>query len=473
MPQQNSHTWLNQSFYTQPLKVVLIGLIILLCTLPLQALKHSVAEKINQEQLAAEQFKQTWGKRQQLIGPLLVIPYTDHMTSVDTLTEGGGESKVLSKDVYNDFTAVILPALLEVRADLSEAPLNKHAIKTSAYKANLSFSGRFDYGYLLSESDADRSIHWSKAYLAFSITDTRALVKATAMQWNEEKIFLQPGSQLAQLSATGLHLPLEKLEAKNSVHEFKIDLMLQGSEQFLVAPVGETTTARISSSWEQPQFQASLMPNKQEQNKLGFNANWEVASLARHYPQHWLVEDKANYDLNSVYIGVDLTELPSNTDPLKELLDYALWGVLISLGILFSFELLNRQAVHLLQYALFAVASLCFFVFLINLSEEFPLKTAYLIASIISLFIIFIHSSLIFKSIFQGLLITILLGAWYYLLNLALNADKQLPVATVVYAGILGILGLIVAWSLVTDTDEPQRNLRSDNVPEPEENTHI
>jgi len=91
-------------------------------------------------------------------------------------------------------------------------------------------------------------------------------------------------------------------------------------------------------------------------------------------------------------------------------------------------------------------------------------------ATISCLLIILIHSSLIFKSIFQGLLITALISGMYYLLYLVLKADSQLGLAAGGYAVILGALGLTVAWFLVPDT---ARSLRSDNLPEQEENTHI
>lgn len=468
MTQIDRYGWLNQPLYSQALKAILVGLIVLLCTLPLQHLNNTVTQQVAQQQLTTDQFKQAWGWRQQLIGPVLVIPYTDHITSVDTLTEGSGESKVLSKDIYNDSTAVILPTLFELRADLSEHDSTKITLKTNAYKANISLSGRFDYGYLLGESDEDRSIHWNKAYLALGISDTRALLKPTAIQWNNEKLFLQPGSQLAQLPQQGVHLPLERLDAKDSVHEFKIDLVLHGSEQFLVAPVGATTTARISSSWEQASFQHSLPPIKEEHNKLGFNANWEIANLARSYPQNWRLEDKVSYDLSSVNLGVDLSEPPTTTSQLQNLLDYALWAVLISLGILFCFELINRQPVNLLQYLLLAGWQLVFFALLLSLSQQFPLKTAYWLTAISCLLVILIHSSLIFKSIFQGLLITALHSGLYYLLYLELTADSQLGLAAGIYAAALSILGLILAWQLV-----PERSLRPGNLPEQEENTHI
>lgn len=470
MLQQDVSHWLNQPLYTQPLKAVLIGLIIVLCILSLQPLKNSVAERIQQEQLKAEQFKHTWGSRQQIIGPLLVIPYTDHLNSVDTVTEGSGESKVISKDVYNDYTAVILPSSLNIRADLSEAANDKDPSKSAAYKANVSLSGRFDYGYLLGESDAERAIHWNKAFLALAMSDTRALIKSTAMQWNNEKIFLQPGNPLAQLPQTGLHLPLEKLAAKNSVHEFKIDFMLQGSEQFLVAPVGETTTARLSSNWEHADFQHSLTPTKHEQNNLGFNASWELANLARSYPQHWLVEDKTNFNLSAASIGVDITQTQTPSSQLQALLSYASWALLISLVILFSFELINQQPVNLLQYLLLGSLQVLFFALVLGLSREFPLKTAYLITAISCLLVSLIHSSLIFKSIFQGLVITALLSGLYYVLYLVLNADTRLMPTASVYAGLLGLLGLSVAWVLVP---ESVKILRPDELSEQEENTHI
>jgi inner membrane protein len=469
MVQKSISHWFNQPFYTKPIKALLISLILLLCLFPLQQLKNTLNQELNQEQLQAQQFKTTWGKNQQVIGPLLIIPYTDHVTSVDTVTEGNGESKVLSKDVYNDYTAVILPTTLDIRVDLNEAT-ESQAKQASAYKANVSLNGRFDYGYLLAESAEGRTIHWDKAVLTLAISDTRALVKSTAMQWNYEKIFLQPGNTLKQLAANGLHVPLAKLDAKDSLHEFKIDLLLQGSEQFLLAPVGETTTAHMSSSFEAPSFQHSLKPNKQEQNNLGFKAHWEVSNLARSYPQTWLLEDKANYDFTAVNLGMTLPELKSNEAQLLSLVNYAPWVLLISLAILFSFELIQQQSLNLLQYLLFASTQVLFFALLFAINHELALRTSYLISAISCLFISFIHSTLIFKSFFQGLLVTTLMTGLYYVLYLALTADSQLLAAASVYGLALSMLGLIVAWSLVPDS---ARSLRSDEEPEQEENTHI
>jgi inner membrane protein involved in colicin E2 resistance len=111
-----------------------------------------------------------------------------------------------------------------------------------------------------------------------------------------------------------------------------------------------------------------------------------------------------------------------------------------------------------------------FFALLLAINHELALRTSYLISAISCLFISFIHSTLIFKSFFQGLLVTTLMTGLYYVLYLALTADSQLLAAASVYGLALSMLGLIVAWSLVPDS---ARSLRSDEEPEQEENTHI
>lgn len=405
-----------QISHSPGLRALTLGLLALLMLIPLWMVSRVVDDRNQHHQQALGDIAATWGNKQALVGPVLVIPYVEHITSVDTVTEGNGESKVLSKDVYNEHTVAILPTVLDVRADLKEEQRVRGLHEALVYKANLSLSGRFDYGFLLEEAEGERRIHWDQAFLAIGISDTKAIDKASTLQWGTDKIILQPGTQLPELLPQGVHVPLDKLTGEEPLHEFKLDLQIRGSDGLLFAPVGEVTTARMTSSWEHPSFQGSILPDKQETNKLGFTAHWEIPNLARNYPQHWLLDGKASYDPTYFTAGVSLYEPVSRYSQIARAAKYGILFVTLTFLTLFAFELAAKQPLHALQYVLVGAAQALFYLILLALAEHLPFKDAYLAAAGVTVGMISLYTWAVLRSFWKALVLLLVLGGLYYVL---------------------------------------------------------
>ncbi|MFN3786688.1 MAG: inner membrane CreD family protein, partial [Thiothrix sp.] len=241
-------------------RVFTVSLLVLLMLLPLLVIRNIVAERSTHYANALAQVTNAWGKRQTVVGPVLVIPYVEHFTNVDTVTEPNGESRVVSKDIFNDRTAILLPEQLEIRADLQTEQQRDGIYTALVYNAKLSINGRFDHSPILQATENDRRIAWDKAYIAIGLDDTRALDTASSLFWNEGRIDLQPGTRLNKLLPNGFHVPLMMNADSNTSNAFKLTLSLRGSDGLLFAPVGENTAIRISSPWTTPRFIGELSP---------------------------------------------------------------------------------------------------------------------------------------------------------------------------------------------------------------------
>lgn len=81
---------------------------------------------------------------------------------------------VVSNDVFNDRTAILLQENLEIRSDLKEEHRQRGVHDALVYTANISITGTFNHEQLTQAAEGERRILWSKAFIAIGLDDTRA-----------------------------------------------------------------------------------------------------------------------------------------------------------------------------------------------------------------------------------------------------------------------------------------------------------
>src|SRR5688500_6817867 len=69
--------------------------------------------------------------------------------------------------------------------------------------------------------------------------------------------------------------------------DFKVSLLLKGSQGIYFTPVANTTTIEISSTWPAPKFERQFLPDTSTITKDGFNARWTVLDINRQLSQQW------------------------------------------------------------------------------------------------------------------------------------------------------------------------------------------
>lgn len=425
-------------------RVLFVSLLALIMLLPLLAVRNVVTERNTHYNHALTEVANAWGRRQTLVGPVLIIPYVEHFTNVDTVTEPNGESRVVSKDIFNERTAILLPEQLEIRADLQAEHQRQGIYDALVYTAKLSINGTFDHSPMLQAAENDRRIAWDKAYIAIGLDDTRAIDSTSSLFWNEGRIDLQPGTRLGKLLPHGFHVPLMVTADSNTSNEFKLTLSLRGSDGLLFAPVGENTAIRISSPWTMPRFIGELLPDKQTLNEQGFRAEWDIPHLVRNYPQSWVLEETEPYDLHHFTIGVSLAEPQSLYAQVAHSVQYGILFIGLTFLALLAFETRQQRHLHVLHYVVVGAVLLSFYLILLALAEHLGFQAAYLAAALTTILLVSAYTQMILRKFQYSLLIALLLAALYSLLYFLLQwQDYDLIAGAALLLLLTGILMLI------------------------------
>jgi inner membrane protein len=408
-------------------RTFIIALLALFMLIPLYMTQSIISERNQYYHQTLENIGKGWGGQQTIVGPVLVVPYVEHIFSANTVTDKDGESKTISRDVFNHKTIVLLPEELKVEADLNEQFRKRGIYSTLLYIADLTISGTFDLSVLPPKDSTNRKVNWDKAYLAIGLSDTKAITETTPIRWDTSSTPLEPGTQLNGFLTSGFHASMKPTRRFNSRPEFRIKLSIKGSGGFRFAPLGKMTKATITSGWPHPSFQGDVLPNNEaEVNEDGFTANWSIPNLARDYPQHWLLEEgKAppKYDLYSLTTGVDLFTPVSIYTKINRSVKYGALFIGLTFIVFLLFDIVSKTRIHSIQYILVGVSLSLFYLILVSLSEHLPFLIAYAYAASTTIGLITLYSAAVLRRFSRALMIFLLLSSLYGVLFFILQME--------------------------------------------------
>ncbi len=409
-------------------RTFLITLIALAMLIPLFMTQEIINERNNYYYQNISDISKGWGKQQTFVGPVLVVPYVEHIFSADTVTDKDGETKTISRDIYNNKTLVLLPEELNIDVELNEQQRKRGIYSTLLYMADLTVTGNFDLTVLPPTDSSSRKVKWEKAYLAIGLTDTKAITETTPIRWDKASAPLEPGSKLKGFLKSGIHASMKTTRRFNSHPKFRIKLSLKGSEGFRFAPLGKVTKTNIKSGWPHPSFQGDVLPNnKADISKDGFTAQWRIPHLARSYPQNWLLEDDKEapkYDLYSLTTGVDLFTPVSIYSKINRTIKYGVLFIGLTFIVFLLFEIVAKIRIHTVQYILIGVSLSLFYLILVSLSERLPFLISYAYAAAAPIGLITLYSIAVLKSFLRALIIFLLLSSLYGVLFVIIQMEE-------------------------------------------------
>ena len=368
-----------------------------------------------------------WGKQQTFVGPVLVVPYVEHIFSADTVTDSNGETKTISRDIFNHKTIVLLPEELNLDVKLNEQQRKRGIYSALLYMADLTVTGNFDLSSLPPEDSKSHKVNWDEAYLAIGLSDTKAITETTPIRWDKASAPLEPGPKLTSFLHSGFHASMKYTRRFNSHPKFRIKLSLKGSDGFRFVPLGKITKANIASGWPHPSFQGDILPNnKADISKDGFNAQWSIPHLARSYPQSWILEDGKDapkYDLYSLSTGVNLFTPVSIYTKINRTIKYGALFIGLTFIVFLLFEIIAKVRTHTIQYILIGISLSLFYLILVALSEHLPFLMSYAYASAATIGIITLYSAAVLKSFLRAIIIFLLLSSLYGVLFFILQME--------------------------------------------------
>ena len=408
------------------LKSFFIGLLVLLLLIPTAFIQSLVSERQSRQQEAVNEISSKWAGSQTVTGPVIGIPYTETTTYEKNTTE-------VKKWAY------FLPDKLDIQARIVPEKRYRGIYQVIVYTSELQIRGSYDSLRLAELGIPAEKVLWNEAAVFFDISDVQGLKEEMTLHLGGANLDLVPAKFSTDQFKNSLSAALPAaVTAGHGPLEFSATVQLKGSGNLLFVPAGKVTTVKTSSSWPNPSFSGSYLPDLRTVKDSGFEANWKVLYLNRNYPQQW----KANvFEMDKSAFGVNLIVPVDSYQQTMRSVKYSILIILLTFTAFFLIEWVYRRPIHSLQYILVGLALCLFYTLLLSFSEYIGFNKAYLIAALATMLLIAWYVRSILRSskmaVFIGFLLTLLYGFIFTLIQLQ---D---------YALLMGSIGLFITLGIV------------------------
>lgn len=435
--------WLRTSLLV---KLTSIGIIVLLLLIPRAMIQGLIYERQGRKEQVVREISQSWGSVQSVTGPVLSIPYV----------EWKEEEK--GKKTAQWHTLHILPQELHIEGDAQHEIRRKGIFDAVLYRSKLTLSGKFDKPALRELNIAPENIRWEEARLSVGISSMTGIKNIIELEWRGQKQRMEPGTATSLLGS-GVSAPVA-YSSDVAPLTFSIPLELNGADALYFEPVGRLTTAQLKATWPSPGFAGRILPDARNISPDGFDAQWKVLDVNRHYPQQW---KDLNYRFKSPSYADEYDEYGNKLKPAKEEGDaafgvrfvlpvdeylkndravkYAILTIGLTFLIYFFFETLRHFNIHPFQYLLVGLALTVFYLLLLSLSEQFGFDAAYGIAAAATIGLIAFYSASVLKIKRLVIQLALLLCAIYGFIFVVLQLED--------YALLAGSIGIFIALAAV------------------------
>jgi inner membrane protein len=380
-------------------KAILIGILVLLLLIPAYFVQNVISEREARQREAFTEVSSKWAGRQNITGPVLIIPY------IETITGDKGQPVNVKKMAY------VLPDKLNIESTVKPEERHRGIYQVMLYSSELKLSGTFNPVPLQQLKIDPSQVVWGEAIVCMGLADSKGLKEEIKLNWNDSSITLNPSL------------------VNNA-----------GMKEGFTSPVSispDTVIRKLSSSWPDPSFTGGQLPDHRISDS-GFVATWKSLAHTRNFPQAW--KDEA-YNPQSASFGADLFIPVNGYQKTMRSVKYAILCILLTFAAFFIIETVNKRSVHPFQYALIGLALILFYTLLLSFSEYIGFNAAYIIASIATVGLI----AWFVKGILQSAKLTSVLGVLLVLMYSYIFTILQLQD----YSLLLGSIGLFLTLAVI------------------------
>jgi inner membrane protein len=404
-------------------KGLLIGFLVLLLLIPTHFVTEIIAEREARQKEAFHEISSKWAGRQDITGPVLVLPYKE------SATDEKGQAVEVRKH------AVILPDQLIVEAGVEPERRHRGIYEVMLYSSKIAMKGAFNPLPLQQLKIDPAAVAWNEAYICLGLADSKGLKEEIRVMWNDSIVTLNPSILNNGAMKEGFMSPVS-LSADQPV-QFSSTIELNGSEQLLFTPVGKETRVTLSSSWPDPSFTGGQLPEYKITGK-GFTATWKSLAHTRNFPQAW---KENSYNLAAASFGTDLFIPVNGYQKTMRSVKYAILCIILTFAAFFITETIHKKSVHPFQYALIGLALILFYTLLLSFSEYVGFNTSYAIASVATIALI----AWFVKGVLQSSRLTTILSFVLVLMYSYIFSLLQLQD----YSLIMGSIGLFITLAVI------------------------
>lgn len=426
------------------IKLIGVGALVLLLLIPFMMINGVLKDRLQRRNEAVTDITSSWGKEQDVIGPVLGIPYQYKFKAVKEVAGPDGKMERREVEETGTATAYFLPDTLNVTSGAQTQTLHRGIYEAAVFRAQLTLSGNFlppDFGSLKIDI---KDVRWNEAFVTIAINDLRGTREAIMLDWGGTKRPMLPGSQVPGYTtgATALVGADKPIAAEV---RFSIPLDFNGSEGIFFAPFGVKNEATLKSNWPDPAFRGAFLPANRSVRPDGFDANWKVSYYGRDYPQAWSSRNgnerfTTSAVANSLF-GAQFLSILDAYRYVERSLKYGVLFLVLVFTTFFLFEVTARQKIHAFQYLMVGAALCLFYLLLLSISEFIGFGYAYLIAAVASTLLITWYCRFFLGGGVQTLMVGAGLGGIYTFLYITLRQQD--------YALLMGAIALFVVLAVV------------------------
>jgi inner membrane protein len=415
--------------------VILVLIMVLI--IPTVMVQDLIDERTQRQQEAVDEVSSKHALSQTVAGPILTIPYK-HKRNV--YNKSTGKTEVATERMMFH----ILPDELKINGEVNSESRKRGLFEVIVYQSDLDISASFKDLPLEKLNIPKEQMELEKAFITLGISDLKGLSEQVKIKVDDSSFTCNPGVLTDEVLNSGLHVnvPLKLDQQKLKV---SCQLDLKGSQQLMFVPIGKETVVDLHSDWQDPSFSGEFIPHTRSVNDKGFDATWKVLNLNRNFPQEWTGAKKIE---NSAF-GVDMNMPVDVYQKATRVAKYAMLFIILTFLVFFFVEVINKVLIHPIQYILVGIALILFYVLMLAMSEQIYFNAAYLLASVMTIGLIFFYAKAILGSRKLGLLTaSILLIMYMFIFVIIQMQDYALLFGSF---GVFLILGVTMYFSRQVD----------------------
>jgi inner membrane protein len=348
------------------LKLVVLGGLGLVLLIPVAQLLGLVRERRERQEEVRRELAALWGGEQTVGAVVVAVP----------LKSSGAAREWLC----------FLPAEVRWQGTLQPESRRRGIFEVTLYEAKLTATGWFRRPDPSLLGVAAERVDWDAAVAVLAVSDPRGLSGRPVLRWQGRERTVLPGVGPVAGARGGVQAPLGAGALAAEQIPFGVDLVLRGSEQLRVLPLGELTHAELAARWADPGFVGAPLPTSRQVGADGFRAIWDVPYYGRGFAQQWRsgeVQPERFWEdpTTGGAFGVSLVRPANPYQQTERAVKYAVLFIALTFTTVFLLELLSPVRLHPIHYLLVGFALCLFYLLLLALAEHLGLGAAYAIAA--------------------------------------------------------------------------------------------
>jgi inner membrane protein len=436
-----------------------------------------VLDRQHRAETVTQQISSLQGGSQQLLGPLLIAPYsTPRSPTIDD--KGVSHPQPPAAGWY-----VVSPDHGAVDVRLKTSTLHRSIFTVPVYEAQANIDATFAPPPTNLNLPAGSTVNWQAARLVVGFSDLRGAKSDvtgvftdqtgnTPMTFNPTSgISLGPpgapttaaadapapaqivaaaaGDAGTSSSTYGLvEAPATAVTASKG-GALRMSLRFTGAQRLSVMPFAKSTAVRVTGDWRAPSLDGAFLAESRNVGADGFSASWSVPFIARGLSDHGPADALSLEQLGARDVGVSLVPAHDPYKAVTRALKYAVMFVGLVFLTFFVFEALSGTRLHAAQYLLVGLAQMVFYLLLLSLSEYIGFDGAFAAAAGATVMLMALYANAAFKSRPRGVQALVVFSFVYALIYLLMRLEDFALLA----GSIASFVGLAGAMYMTRNLD--------------------